>query len=80
MLVLSRHVGEAVCVGPGVVIRVIDARGNRVRLSIDAPQDVRIVRSELLLEQSPAAHPALRSAGSGGIPVLPIARSESLPE
>jgi len=47
MLVLSRRVGEAVCVGPGVMVRVVEARGGRVRLAIDAPADVRILRSEL---------------------------------
>lgn len=47
MLVLSRRVGEAVCVGPGVMVRVMEARGGRVRLAIDAPAEVRILRSEL---------------------------------
>jgi carbon storage regulator len=47
MLVLSRRVGEAVCVGPGVTIRVIESKGSRVRLAIDAPAEVRISRSEL---------------------------------
>ncbi len=47
MLVLSRRVGESVCVGPGVTIRVIETKGNRVRLAIDAPADVRITRGEL---------------------------------
>jgi carbon storage regulator len=47
MLVLSRRVGEAVCVGPGVTVRVMEARGGKVRLAIDAPGDVRILRSEL---------------------------------
>ena len=47
MLVLSRKVGEAVCVGPGVKIRVMETRGGRVRLAIDAPAEVRILRAEL---------------------------------
>lgn len=47
MLVLSRKVGEAVCVGPGVYVRVIETRGGNVRLAIDAPADVRVLRSEL---------------------------------
>ena len=47
MLVLSRRVGEAVCVGPGVTVRVMEAGRGRVRLAIDAPADVRILRSEL---------------------------------
>lgn len=47
MLVLSRRVGEAVCVGPGVTVRVMETKGGRVRLAIDAPSDVRILRAEL---------------------------------
>ncbi len=47
MLLLSRRVGESVCVGPGVTIRVVETRGGRVRLAIDAPENVRIRRTEL---------------------------------
>lgn len=47
MLVLSRRVGESIYVGPGVMIRIVEAKGTRVRLAIDAPADVRITRGEL---------------------------------
>ena len=50
MLVLSRRVGEEVCVGPGVTIRVLETRGNSVRLAFDAPAEVRVLRAELLRE------------------------------
>ncbi len=59
MLVLSRRVGEAVCVGAGVTIRVVETKGGRVRLAIDAPADVPIRRSELA--------PTVGDAGSRGI-------------
>ena len=68
MLVLSRRVGEGVCVGPGVTIRVIETRGNRVRLAIDAPADVRVTRSELT-----SAHSAL---GAQLFDPLPLKRSK----
>ena len=48
MLVLSRRVGESVCVGPGVTIRVVEAKGDRVRLAFDAPREVRVMRAELM--------------------------------
>lgn len=51
MLVLSRRVGEAVCVGPGVTIHVVETKSGSVRLAFDAPQEVRIFRGELV--QSP---------------------------
>lgn len=47
MLVLSRRIGESVCVGPGVTIQIVETRGGRVRLAIDAPADVPIRRGEL---------------------------------
>ena len=47
MLVLSRRIGERVCIGPDVVVRVVEISGNRVRLGIEAPPHVRILRGEL---------------------------------
>lgn len=58
MLVLSRRLGESVCVGPGVTIRVVEMKGSRVRLAIDAPAEIRIARGELAaLESSRDASP-----------------------
>lgn len=56
MLVLSRRVGEAVCVGPGVTIRVIETKAGSVRLAFDAPPEVRILRGELTQQSSSPAH------------------------
>jgi carbon storage regulator len=47
MLVLSRKSGESIQIGDTITVRVIESRGNRVRLGIDAPQDVDILRGEL---------------------------------
>jgi carbon storage regulator len=46
MLVLSRKPGEKVYVG-GITVQVVAVQGNRVRLAIDAPEQVAIVRAEL---------------------------------
>ncbi len=49
MLVLSRGEGDSVSVPEvGLAIRVLRIQGNRIRLGIDAPDDVRVVRTELL--------------------------------
>lgn len=50
MLVLSRKTGEKVVIGSDIVISVVEVRGNRVRLGIEAPADVRVLRGELTLE------------------------------
>jgi carbon storage regulator len=47
MLVLSRKLGEKVVIGPGITITVVETAGNRVRLGIEAPPHVRILRGEL---------------------------------
>lgn len=47
MLVLSRKVGERVLVGDKVVITVVRIGPNAVRLGIEAPKDMNIVREEL---------------------------------
>jgi carbon storage regulator CsrA len=47
MLVLSRKVDEAILAGP-LTIRVLEVRGNTVRLGLEAPRDFEILREELL--------------------------------
>lgn len=48
MLVLSRKLGEKVIIGDNITITVLETNGNRVRLGITAPNDVRVLRSELV--------------------------------
>ena len=47
MLVLSRKKDEVICIGPGISINVLNVQGGKVRLGIDAPAEVRILRAEL---------------------------------
>ena len=57
MLVLSRKPGEKVVIGDGITVTVLEVVGGRVRLGVEAPGDVRILRGELAfwLEPSPDA-------------------------
>ncbi len=48
MLVLSRETHESIQFGTQVHIRVLALAGNRVKLGLEAPNGVRIVRTELL--------------------------------
>ena len=45
MLVLSRKVGERIIIEPGIEIAVVDVRGSRVRLGIEAPREIGIRRA-----------------------------------
>ena len=47
MLVLSRREGERIRLGDSTMITVIQLTGGRVRLGIDAPSDISIVRDEI---------------------------------
>ena len=47
MLVLSRKECERIRVGDSIVVTVIRVNGETVRLGIDAPPQVRIIREEL---------------------------------
>ncbi len=47
MLVLSRFINESIMVGDDIVITVVDIRGDRVRLGINAPGGVTIHREEV---------------------------------
>ena len=47
MLVLSRKLTESIHIGDSVVVTVLEIRGNKVRLGIDAPKEVHVLRSEL---------------------------------
>lgn len=50
MLVLTRRAGESVMVGDDVVITVLEARGDVIRLGIQAPRDVQVHREEVYRE------------------------------
>ena len=47
MLVLSRKLGEKIVIGNGITITVVKIKGNQVRLGIDAPDQVPILRAEI---------------------------------
>lgn len=47
MLVLTRTVNESIVVGDNLVIKVIDIRGDKVRLGFEAPKNVPVHRQEV---------------------------------
>ena len=56
MLVLSRKPGERIHIGENITVTIVRIGPNNVRLGIDAPRDLNIVREELCI---PAANGVL---------------------
>lgn len=57
MLVLTRKINETIVIGKDIRVTMTAIRSHQVRLAIDAPPDVHIIRQELL-PPSPAGEPA----------------------
>lgn len=60
MLVLSRKKNESIVINENIVITVVEVRGDKVRLGIEAPKEVPIHRSEVYaaIHGSPTDAPA----------------------
>lgn len=48
MLVLSRKRSEKIVIGKNIVITVVEVRGDKCRLGIEAPKEVPVHRKEVL--------------------------------
>lgn len=53
MLVLTRKLGESINIGSNITIRVIKTAQGSVKIGIDAPSSVRVLRGELATFESP---------------------------
>lgn len=51
MLVITRKLGEGLMISDDIKITVIEVGKDRVRIGIDAPKEVRIVRDELYITE-----------------------------
>jgi carbon storage regulator len=58
MLVLTRKLMEKLFIGDDICVTIVRLEGGQVRLGIDAPRDVKVVRAELVPDR---ASPRLRS-------------------
>ena len=76
MLVLSRKPGEKVVIGGDITVTVVSVIGNKVRLAFEAPEQVCILRAELLgWQDGPVPDPDLEGKPpewEDGTPDLPV--------
>jgi len=62
MLVLSRKRSEQIVIGSTIRITVVKLEGNQVRLGIEAPGEVMVLRAELVKERAPGPDEGLNPA------------------
>src|SRR6185437_2336372 len=93
MLVLSRQKDQSIIIGDDVEVTVVDIRGDKVRVGINAPRSVTVHRKEVydavkreheggngksVAAGSPAAHPAdAPHVGNGSDPFIRVAVEEA---
>lgn len=47
MLILTRRIGEKLMIGEDVTITIMAAKGNQIRIGIEAPRDIQVHREEI---------------------------------
>lgn len=81
MLVLTRRLGEAIVIDGCIRVQVVAIQGDKVRLGIAAPDDVRVDRLEVhqrraqFAAEVPAENPLLVPARRQGPAATPLASS-----
>ena len=48
MLILTRAAEQVITIGDTIRVTIVEVRGDKVRVGIDAPRDVQVMRAELL--------------------------------
>lgn len=50
MLILTRRLGETLCIGDDVTLTILGVKGNQVRVGVNAPDDVSVHREEIYVK------------------------------
>ncbi len=64
MLILTRRAGESIVIGDDIVITIVEAGRDHVRVGIDAPRDITVHRQEVYAEIA-RENEAARAAETG---------------
>ena len=70
MLILQRKLGESVRIGENITVSIVSIDSNRVRIAIDAPSEIPILRSELLETIAANQESAMDHASAGDLMAL----------
>jgi len=47
MLILSRKLNEKIVIGDGIIVSIVEIRGDQIKLGIEAPKTVKVYRQEV---------------------------------
>jgi carbon storage regulator len=79
MLVLSRKETQRIRLGDSIVVTIVKISGDKVRVGIEAPAEVLVLRDELEVRHCDPAQPAAAIAGTlappAGAALAPLERS-----
>ncbi len=69
MLVLSRKKNESIIINDNITLTVVEIRGDKVRLGIDAPKEVTVHRREVYeaIQNQSKLHEAPATSPDGGL-------------
>ena len=62
MLVVSRKIGERILIGDKIAVTVVKLAGGAVRLGVDAPAEMAVMREELAIEIREAEQAAVEAS------------------
>jgi len=66
VLILTRKAEQGIVIDGKVVVRLLSIDGERVKIGIEAPRSVSVLREELLVEVADQNVEAARIPGAGG--------------
>ena len=58
MLILTRKTDQGIVFSGNVIVRILSVEGERVKIGIDAPRSVQVLREELVLRDRQASDPS----------------------
>ncbi|MGI6707487.1 MAG: carbon storage regulator CsrA [Clostridia bacterium] len=64
MLVFTRKAGQSFLIGEDIEIRIIEIQGEKIRIGVEAPQHISILRKELVEEVQKANQEAVAQSGT----------------
>jgi len=70
VLILQRKAGEALRIGENITVSILSVDSGRVRIAIDAPTEIPILRSELLETIETNRESVMTSASAGELMAL----------